>query len=83
MPQGLNGCYFIYRVTRHVTNGREIHLPSPAKPPLLSKIDKKRTHQALNLGEFVAKGVNCDTRDGCGIGWVHSHFFLTHCTYLH
>ena len=27
-------------------------------------INKKRTHQAFLLGEFVAKGANCDTRDG-------------------
>jgi hypothetical protein len=27
-------------------------------------LDKKRTHQAFLLGEFVAKEANCDTRDG-------------------
>jgi hypothetical protein len=29
-----------------------------------SKFEQKRTHQAFLLGEFVANGVNCDTRDG-------------------
>ena len=37
-------------------------------------LDKKRTHQAFLLGEFVAKELNCDTRDGYGIGWVHYGF---------
>ena len=42
----------------------------------LLKTDKKRTHQAFLLGEFVANPVDCDTTDGCtlpgaGMGAMH------------
>lgn len=50
--QGLNKRYLICHVTAYVTNDRENHLPSPAEPPHLLKLDKKRTHQASNLSEF-------------------------------
>ena len=76
MPQGLNARYLIYHVTAYVTNTREFHPNLRLKTPLLLNLDKKRTHQAFLLGEFMAKGVNCDTRDGYKVKWVHSHSII-------
>ena len=46
------------------------------------KTAQKRTHQAFLLGEFVAKEVNCDTRDECRMRWVHPHLLLAICVHF-
>ena len=53
------------------SKNKKSRLKQGGKNTFLLKLHKKRTHQAFLLGEFVAKESNCDTRDGCKVGWVH------------